>query len=221
MSLNLSRPILYLITRGATTEATTSESPEFQDILFQVSSAVEAGINLVQIREKNLTARVLFELVSRAVKITRMSSTRLLVNDRADIAAGAGADGVHLTTWSLETAVIRRTFGAKILIGASTHSLAEATAARDAGADFAVLGPVFETESKAQYGEPVGLEKLAEVTHALHRFPVLALGGINIANAADCLRAGASGISGISLFREPRNLTTVVKAIKSGAGGAI
>jgi thiamine-phosphate pyrophosphorylase len=220
MPLNLSRPILYLITRGASTEATTSESPEFERILFQVSSAVEAGINLVQIREKNLSARVLFELTARAVEITRKSSTRLLVNDRADIAAGAGADGVHLTTRSLETAVIRRTFGDGILVGASTHTLAEATAARDAGADFAVFGPVFETESKAKYGEPVGLEKLAEVTHALHGFPVLALGGIDAKNAAECWRAEVSGIAGIGLFSDARNLTMVVNAIKSGAEGA-
>jgi len=217
MPLNPSKPILYLITRGATTEAMTFESPEFQDVLFQVSSAVEAGINLIQIREKNLSARVLFELTERAAEITRKSSTRLLVNDRADIAAGAGADGVHLTTRSLETAVIRETFGDRILIGASTHTLAEATAARDGGADFAVFGPVFETESKAQYGEPVGVEKLGEVARALHGFPVLALGGINIGNAADCLRAEASGVAGISLFSDARNLKMVVKAIKSGA----
>lgn len=219
MPLNLSRPILYLITRGATTDATTSRSPEFQDILFQVSSAVEAGINLIQIREKNLSARVLFELTERAVEITRKSSMRLLVNDRADIAAGAGADGVHLTTRSLETAVIRKTFGDRILIGASTHTLAEATAARGAGADFAVFGPVFETASKAQYGGPVGLEKLGEVARALHDFPVLALGGINTGNAADCLRAGASGVAGISLFSDARNLKIIVNTIKSGATG--
>jgi thiamine-phosphate pyrophosphorylase len=221
MSLNLSKPILYLITRGATTETTTSESPEFQDILFQVSSAVEAGINLIQIREKNLSARMLFELTERAVEIASGTSTRLLVNDRADIASGAGADGVHLTTRSLETAVIRKTFGDQILIGASTHTLPEATAARDAGADFAVFGPVFETESKAQYGEPVGPERLAEVARALSGFPVLALGGINTGNAADCLRDEASGVAGISLFSNARNLKMVVNAIKSGAEGAI
>src|ERR1041385_2648246 len=98
MSLNLSKPILYLITRGATTEATTLGSPEFTQILNQISAAVAAGIDLVQIREKQLTARVLLELVSEVGKLTRTTKTRLLVNDRADIAAGAGADGVHLTT---------------------------------------------------------------------------------------------------------------------------
>src|SRR5690242_11296242 len=102
MPLNLSRPILYLITRGATTEGTTPDDPEIALILNQISTAVAAGINLIQIREKQLTARVLFELVERASNLTRGTSTRLLVNDRADVAVGAGADGVHLTTQSLD-----------------------------------------------------------------------------------------------------------------------
>ena len=221
MPLSLSKPILYLITRGVCTEATTASSSEFQNILGQVSAAVEAGVNLIQIREKNLTTRVLFELTERAAEITQKSATRLLINDRADVAAGAGADGVHLTTRSLGAAVIRQTFGDQILIGASTHSLAEATAARDAGADFVVFGPVFETESKAQYGEPVGLQKLVNATRALQGFPILALGGINTRNAADCLRAEASGIAGIGLFSDMRNLKMVVDTIKSGTKGAV
>src|SRR5690349_4531959 len=101
MPLSLARPILYLITRGETTEGTTSDAPELGRILNQFSVAVAAGIDLVQIREKQLTARVLFELVERASDLTRGTKTRLLVNDRADIAAAAGADGVHLTAQSL------------------------------------------------------------------------------------------------------------------------
>src|SRR5213593_887234 len=101
MTINLSKPILYLITPGATLETTTPASKEFQKLLPQISVAVDAGIELIQLREKNLTARVLFELTERVVEITRGSSTRVLVNDRADVAAGAGADGVHLTTRSL------------------------------------------------------------------------------------------------------------------------
>jgi thiamine-phosphate pyrophosphorylase len=206
MPLLLPKPILYLITRGATAEATTPLSPEFQDILSQVSAAVAAGVQLIQLREKKLTARVLFELTTRAAEITRGTSTRLLVNDRADIAAGAGADGVHLTTRSLEPKIVRRTFGDGFLIGASTHSLAEATNARDDGADFIVFGPIFPTPSKEEYGPPLGLSTLADVASELAPFPVLALGGISIENARECLRAGASGIAGISLFRGPENL---------------
>jgi thiamine-phosphate pyrophosphorylase len=215
MPLNLSKPILYLITRGATSDATNFSSSEFQDILLQVSSAVDAGIDLIQVREKHLSARVLFELTERAVEITRDSPTRLLINDRADIAAGAGADGVHLTTRSLNAATIRKTFGKDFLIGASTHSLAEVTAARDLGADFAVYGPISETESKAKYGAPLGVEKLAEVTGRLVGFPILAIGGITTTNAAECLNAGASGIAAISLFVDPSNVKIAVEKIKT------
>ncbi len=203
MPLKPSRPILYLITRGATTEATTADTPEFARILDQISQAVAAGIDLIQIREKQMTARVLFDLVARAANLTRQSATKLLVNDRPDIAAGAGADGVHLTTNSLEAAIVRRTFGADFLIGSSTHTLAEARAARDQGADFIVFGPVFDTESKRGFGPAKGLDELNEVVRDLRHFPVLALGGITTANAAECLTAGASGIAGISLFDEP------------------
>src|SRR5205814_9009925 len=100
-------------------EATTSASNGFHDILDQVSAAVAAGIPLIQLREKKLTARVLFDLTARAAEITRGTSTRLLVNDRVDIASGAGADGVHLTTRSLERKCGRRTFGDGFLSGAA------------------------------------------------------------------------------------------------------
>ena len=215
MPLNQSKPILYLITRGATTERTISNSPEFVSILNQISAAVAAGIGLIQIREKQLTGRVLFDLVSTASELTRDSRTRLLVNDRADIAAAAGADGVHLTTASIDAAVMRRTFGAGFLIGASTHSLDEARAARDGGCDFLVFGPVFDTPSKRQFGEPKGLGELKEVARAVGDLPVLALGGISINNARDCLAAGASGIAGIRLFDNPATLNNVCATVSS------
>jgi len=215
MKFASSKPILYLITRGKTAETTTSASAEFQDVLSHVSAAIAAGIDLIQIREKRLTARVLCELAERAAFLTKKSKTRLLINDRADVAAGARADGVHLTTRSIEAAKIRQTFGEDFLIGASTHSLEEAIAARDGGADFAVIGPVFETESKLEYGPPLGLEALGQLTRQLTPFPLLALGGVSLANAPQCLRAGASGVAGISLFADPATLCSVVNSIRS------
>jgi len=197
-----SQPILYLITRGVTAETTTPDCPEFKEILDQVSAATAAGVDLIQIREKRLTARVLFELARCAVEQTQGTATQILINDRADIAAGAGAAGVHLTTQSIAAATIRRTFGEDFLIGASTHSLEEATTAREAGANFAVFGPVFETGSKLEYGRPLGLKALAEISRRLAPFPLLALGGISTENAQACLSAGASGIAGISLFAD-------------------
>ena len=216
---NLSKPILYLITRGATDETTTMESAEFHQLLGQFSAAITAGIQLIQIREKRLTSRVLFELTSRAVSITQGTATRVLVNDRADIAAGAGADGVHLTTQSLEAAVVRQAFGERLLIGSSTHSVEEARRARDVGADFIVFGPVFESPAKKKYGPPVGLQALSGVARELAPFAVIALGGISIKNAAECLCAGASGIAGISLFIEPEGLANVASVIRGSGKG--
>jgi len=211
MEFNLPKPILYLITRGATAETTTPASEEFRHIQLQVSAAVAAGIQLIQIREKNLPARVLFELTASAVAIARGSSTRILVNDRADVAAGAGAHGVHLTTRSLLPALIRKTFGPNFLIGASTHSLDEAREARMGGADFAVFGPIFPSPSKERYGPPLGLDRLAEAVRGMTPFPLIALGGISDSNARECLNAGASGIAGISLFSEPNTLARTIE----------
>ena len=193
---------MYAITSGATTIRTTPESPEFSDILRLIEAAVAAAVPLVQIREKSLSARVLYELTTRAAAIASSSTTRLLVNDRFDIARAAGADGVHLTSRSLPTSEIRRISDEDFLIGVSTHSLQTALDARADGADFVVFGPVFETPAKQVFGEPQGLEKLREVTNALDGFPVLAIGGINLDNAVDCFRAGASGIAAIRLFQD-------------------
>lgn len=200
MPLSQQRPILYAITNGATTSKTTPDDHDFNRILHLAEGAVAAQISLFQIREKNLCAHVLYDLVTRATKITRGSSTKLLVNDRLDVALAAGADGVHLTSASLPARVVRGMSGPEFLIGASTHSLDTARDARDNGADFALFGPVFETESKRGFGPPQGLDKLKHVAGELQGFPVIAIGGITLDNAESCFAAGASGIAGIRLF---------------------
>jgi thiamine-phosphate pyrophosphorylase len=215
MPLELSpRPITYLITSGETTHATSPVSEEFTRLLALVEAAVAARVSLIQLREKDLRARTLCELASRAASATRGTRTRLLVNDRADIARAAGADGVHLTTRSLDASLIRRAFGPDFLIGVSTHSLEEARAAASA-ADFAVFGPVFETPSKT--GEPLGLRRLREAVDALSPFPLIALGGITRENAGDALGAGAQGVAAIRLFSDARGLAEIVRAIENGA----
>lgn len=185
-------PLICLITTGsATAENFGLEGPRILDL---VKAAVECGIPLIQIREKQLTARLLFSLTKEAAAITRSSETKLLVNDRSDIAAAAGADGVHLTSRSLPASVVRQAFGVEMLIGVSTHSLEEVTRAADGGADFAVFGPVFETPGK---GLAVGLDELGRVCRAAAPFPVLGLGGIDETNAAEVLDAGAAGFAAI------------------------
>lgn len=179
-----------------------------------VASATRAGVHFIQLREKSLPARVLYELARAAASLTRGSQTRILVNDRADIARAAMCDGVHLTTRSLEANVIRETFGPDFLIGVSTHSAQEALAARGLGADFAVFGPVFDTPSKRAYGPPLGLDKLESAAEMLSPFPLIAIGGITRRNAAQVLRAGASGVAAITAFNDPDNLEAVVLEIK-------
>jgi thiamine-phosphate pyrophosphorylase len=213
MALNLQHPMLYLITSGETSQDTEPTSPEFKRLLAIVSRAVSSGINLIQLREKNLPARVLYELSAQAAAITGRSSTRLLVNDRADIARAAACDGVHLTAGSLEAGVVRKTFGPDFLIGASTHSIEEARSARDGGASFAVFGPVFNTPSKRAYGPPLGLDMLQAAVRELSPFPIIAIGGINHDNAQQVLRTGASGIAAIRLFNDPDNLEATVREI--------
>jgi thiamine-phosphate pyrophosphorylase len=211
----LHRPFIYLITSGETTEATTAVGGDFRHLLSLVERAVAARVPLVQLREKNLTARTLYELATGAARLARGSATRVLVNDRADIARAAGCDGVHLTTRSLDASVVRRACGEDFLIGVSAHSLAEASAARDGGADFAVFGPVFDTASKRAYGPPLGLEVLRDAAHALTPFPLVALGGIVEGNVGAVLRAGAAGVAGIGLFGAGRNLARTVHHIES------
>lgn len=214
MPRELRRPITYLITRGETSSSTSTEDAEFVALLRHVELAVEARVSLVQIREKNLNARVLFELASRAAALARGSGTRVVLNDRADVARAAGCDGVHLTTRSLEASVVRRAFGEGFLIGVSAHTLEEARKAREGGADFAVFGPVFDTPSKRAYGPPVGLGSLEEAARSLSPFPLVALGGVEETNAGECFEAGAEGVAAIRLFANGQNLARAVHLIE-------
>ncbi len=219
MPFDLPKPIIYLITSGATTKATTPETDDFARILSLVKASVTAQIPLLQLREKQLSTRVLYQLATEAVRITRRTATRLLVNDRADIARATGADGVHLTTQSLPAGLVRETYGSEFLIGVSTHSLEEAHVARSKGANFAVFGPVFETESKVGFGDPQGLEKLRRVATELKDFPILAIGGVSLDNVADCFQAGASGVAAIRLLNDAANLQTTVSKIRGAFRG--
>ena len=211
--LRLPKPTTYLITNGETTPATTSSSNDFQKLLELIQFAIAAKVDLIQLREKALTTRVLQQLVTRAAELTRGSATKLFVNDRADVAVAGGADGVHLTSQSLSASVVRHSFGRELLIGVSTHSIGEARAAQP-DADFAVFGPVFSTSSKKKFGLPVGVDHLEEVCEALDPFPIIAIGGIDEGNAGACFLAGARGVAGISMFSDPNRIADVVSTIR-------
>jgi len=163
------------------------------DVLSYASRAIRNGVDMIQVREKDLAARNLFDLVCRIRDIAAGSKTRILVNDRLDIALAAGVDGVHLPGNGLPAEKVRPLVK---LLGVSTHTLDEAIQAERAGADFVVFGPVFDTPGK----RPIGLEPLGTVASRL-KIPVLAIGGINQENSKVVLGAGAAGIAGIRLFQ--------------------
>jgi thiamine-phosphate pyrophosphorylase len=201
-----------------------------------VRESVRAGVDIVQIREKDLTTRELMALVEEALRFNvgasgvgpgpnavrpylvgreyGMEGASVVVNDRVDVALAAGADGAHLAAHSMPVQVVRRFVPRAFVIGVSCHSLEEAIAAESGGADYLVLGPVFETPSKLGYGPPLGLEKLCNVTSRI-RIPVLALGGITVDRVRLCLEAGASGIAGIRIFQDCDSVQERVRELRA------
>ena len=183
------------------------------DLLSQIARALEAGVNQIQIREKDLSSRELYELSQKALSIENPSGARIVLNERTDVARAAGAAGVHLPSNSLAPSRIRRVTPKGFWIGASCHSLEEVRRAESEGADYVVFGPIFPTSSKMAYGAPQGLSALEKATRAV-RIPVLALGGITLQNAGRCFDSGAAGIAGISLFQESTDLSADVATLR-------
>lgn len=201
-------PLIYFITDGSLTAQNFSEKS--REILKIIASAVENEIPLVQIREKRLTTRLVYELTTKAVEIAENSKTKVLVNDRADIAFAANADGVHLTSNSLFVKTIREYFPPNFIVGVSAHSLAEIEAAQQQDADFAAFSPIFYSPGK---GEPKGLDELQKACETAQNFPVIALGGIDETNYKTVLNAGAAGFAAIRFLNSVENLRNLKREL--------
>lgn len=214
--------LLYYITDRHQFPGTEAE--QRRALLHRIGEAARAGIDYIQLREKDLSAGALEQIAREAVKIVRESlrSTRLLVNSRTDIALAAGADGVHLTSKDIcasdarvindlasrHSCTSRRTF----LVAGSCHSVEDVRMAESQGADFVVLAPIFDKPGTSV--PPLGFASLTaaagsrpatprvEAGENRARIPVFALGGVTLDNAHACVRAGAAGIAGIRIFQQ-------------------
>ena len=198
-------------------------------LLAKIAEATRAGVDLIQLREKDLPARDLEALAREAVRVVRENAggkrARLLISSRVDVAIAAEADGVHLRGDDLaanEARVIFAKAGVrKPLIGVSCHSVSQVRLAESHGADFAVFGPVFEKSGAP--GQGVATLRAAcgqvpapgvEAAVPAGQMPVLALGGVTQDNAAACLQAGAAGVAAIRLFQE-NDIASVLEDLKS------
>lgn len=209
MIVNHKLPSLYLITDRSQILG--------RPLLDVVKTALDGGIRMIQLREKDLSGKELFNLARELRLLTRKYGSRLLINDRIDVALAVGADGVHLGHQSMSVQDARRAVeSSSFLIGVSTHSLEEALHAQSDGADFITFGPVYSTPSKAGFGKPVGTDKLKEAAEAVN-IPIYALGGIRRENIEGVLNAGVYGVAMISSIltaadvkKETENILTAI-----------
>jgi len=164
--------------------------------LSALEEALQGGVRSLQLREKRLNSKDLLTLALEVKPLVQRYNAKLFINDRADIAVMAGADGVHLTEASVQASEVKNNFP-ELIVGVSTHSLEGARLAETQGADFITFSPIYETPSKTSYGPPQGLDPLRQVTQSA-RLPVLALGGITLHRVPECLEHGAFGVAVIS-----------------------
>jgi thiamine-phosphate diphosphorylase len=182
-------------------------------LLDLIASAADGGVDLIQIRERRLDDRALVRVTSKAVELAGRAGSRILVNDRADVALAAGAAGVHLRSDSFAATRLRSVAPPGFLIGRSVHTREEAIAAERDGCDYVVFGTVFPSSSKPLNHKTAGLDALRELVGSV-RLPVLAIGGISLDNAAEVAQTGASGIAAISLFEDRTSIPNTVAGLR-------
>jgi thiamine-phosphate diphosphorylase len=203
---------LYVITDRA-----LARGRPLEDI---VAAAIRGGATMIQLREKAWPARQIVGIGRRLLEITRPAGVPLIVNDRVDVAMAIDADGVHVGQDDLPVADARRLVGPGKIVGASAGTVGEAVRAEADGADYVGVGSVFATTTKPDAGDAIGPEAISEIRAAV-RIPIVAVGGISAANAAEVIHAGAQGVAVVSAVvgaddvREAaRRLAEVVRAAR-------
>jgi thiamine-phosphate diphosphorylase len=198
------KPVLCMVT-ALNRMSPSAESADFASdrLVERVHAAARAGVSLIQVREPALDGGGLHTLVVRCRRAVDGTGCRVVVNDRSDVALGAGADGVHLREDSIAPAVVRRLVVEPLLVGRSVHSAEDAARVAATGSvDYLIFGTVFPTRSK-RVGQPVsGVAALRDAVRAAAPVPVLAIGGVTKQNAGEVADAGAAGVAAISLFAD-------------------
>ena len=180
----------------------------------QVRRFVDGGATFVQIREKHAPAGEFYRAAERVVELAKRSGVKIIVNDRVDIAAAVGADGVHLGQEDLSPFEARKLLGDTALIGYSTHNMEQVRAALAMPIDYIAIGPIFETSTKLDADPLVGLEGLRSVRELVGQFPVVAIGGITRTNIREVLTAGADSAAIISdLLSDTEQITPLFREI--------
>ncbi|MEJ2719936.1 MAG: thiamine phosphate synthase [bacterium] len=208
---------LYLITDRRLCRRRSGGTPDTETLEAALETACRAGVRAVQLREKDLDAKTIYETAARIRESTRARGTRLFINDRVDIALASGADGVHCPENGFPIPDAATLLGPSRTIGASVHSLDGARRAEDLGASFVTFGPVFATPSKAAYGPPQGLDAFGEVAGAVG-IPVFAVGGVTPERAAACLDHGAAGVALISSILGADDIAAAVQNFEAVMG---
>jgi thiamine-phosphate pyrophosphorylase len=173
----------------------------------QVGRLIAGGATLIQLRDKHAAPRDFYRQAEAALQIAREHNVRLIINDRVDVALALGADGVHLGQTDMTVDAARRLLGQRVILGISTHNLAQAEMAANMPVDYVAFGPIFKTSTKENPDPIAGLDALRAVRTIAGALPVVAIGGITLANTEEVWKAGADAVSSIAaLVSEPSRI---------------
>lgn len=186
-----------------------------KDPVILISKLSSYGVKAIQLREKDLPAEVLLTL-AKSIKLRLKNQTRLIINDRLDIALLCDADGLHSPVNGVNAKQIKN-YSKRLILGKSVHSVNEAVKAETNGFDYLIFGPVFRTPAKIKYGKPQGLKSLSKVCQSVN-IPIFAVGGITPNRVKKCLDAGAYGVAAIRQFMTSQNIEQAIMEYKQALG---